>query len=196
MSASGSTRWHHERVSSDYDPSVILYRRARLGLDEAKTAAWRQSAGSVHARAEEVDEVVLTVVLVHAALETAWHWATRSLSTQEKGRWPRDWNKTLLTAATKRGVSSVAAPDDLGAALLELGALRNFLQHGDDQARKKLAGMLPDFSVPESLNFAFADQVVKNADRLFQRFADMAGGEAVGPDHSGWTPDPYRAWGD
>ena len=51
---------------SQYNPSVILYRRALVGLSAAEEAAWRQSAGSDEARAEEIDEVVLTVVLAPA----------------------------------------------------------------------------------------------------------------------------------
>ena len=140
--------------------------------------------------------ITATPGLVLAALETAWHWATKDLSTVERGRWPKDWDKTLRTAATKRGVKDDAAPTNLKTARLEIGALRNFLQHGDDRAREKLAASLPDFKVPESLNSALAGKVVRDADLLFQRFAAMTGGEVVGSAHSGWIPNPYRVWGD
>src|SRR5688500_9094653 len=59
---------------SVFNPSVVLFRRAQAAALSARGTASGAVEWMATPRAREVDDTIITLLLAHAAIESAWHW--------------------------------------------------------------------------------------------------------------------------
>lgn len=173
--------------TESYNPSGVLFRRAVQASKKCKTHANGESS-SIEPRAREIDECILVIVLLHAALETSWYWEFNFLGL-EQANWPGDFFNGigLKKLAVGRNRPAEDFPKDLRKFVKELSAYRNFLQHGDKKARDKLSSLGIGNDIPNVFDADLAQSLVSSADGYFEAFTRITASERVGPSSAVWT---------
>lgn len=162
----------------------------RMGLQSAKRSELKGTGEHPYpneARLREADEFIVTVMMVHAAIEAAWHWEFM-INNLDASPWPATFFSgegiKALCLKKSRDVSSV--PDDVKAAVRELSAWRNFLQHGDKKSRDKLIEFIGTGDFHPYMNYRHARHMLNLGDRFFAFLTLSTGSQNVGPSSLLW----------
>ena len=156
-----------------FNPTPVLFRRGMAAANSARRVASGEKLVMANPRAREVDDCVIAILLCHAAVETAWHWEQLQANVKPR-RWPDEFQKGMTLVAGAYGRPEKPLDADLSEELLDLSAWRNFLQHGDERARKRLEDRHGPFR-PEALNAGLAATVVETSRNLGNYIAEVSG---------------------
>lgn len=171
----------------NYNPSGVLFRRAFQASRKCRTHANDQPS-SVESRAREIDECIIVIVLLHAAVETSWHWEFSTLD-EEQVKWPEGFfnGNGLKRLAVLREKAREDFPQDLKDFVRNLSAYRNFLQHCDKKARDRISSLGIDIQIPNDFDADLAESLIDDADAYFEAFTRITGSQRVGPSSVVWT---------
>lgn len=161
-------------MSSDYNAAPVLYRRARAAAARAGATKAGDKSWAANPQAREADDCIIAIVLAHAAIETSWHWEQIQAGVPPH-RWFDEFEEALRVVARSSGRSEPPPIDaELKEAALDLFAWRNFLQHGDARARRRLEDRFGAFN-PEALTAELAERSVDTCRLLGEYVASACG---------------------
>lgn len=168
--------------AQELNTSGILFRMALQSAKRSEIKGVGEHLYPNEARFREVDEFIVTVMLVHAAIESAWHWEFM-INKVEPHHWPTTFfnGEGIKALCEKKSRTVTPLPDDVKSAVSELGAWRNFLQHGDSKSRANLEPFLGSGDVHPSMNYKKARHMLGIGDRFFEFLALSTGSQNVGP---------------
>jgi hypothetical protein len=174
----------------EFDPtqtintSGILFRMAVQSAKRSEIKGTGEHRYLVEARLREADEFIVTVMMVHAAIEAAWHWEFM-INNLNSSPWPAGFfsgeGTKALCAVKSRDFVNV--PENVKDAVRELSAWRNFLQHGDRRSRDKLIEFIGTGDFHRYMNYHLAVHMLNLGNTFFAYLSQSTGSQMVGP----WT---------
>lgn len=180
-------------AETGYNPAAALFRQAVTArkLAEIWAAGGDRLRQDPNPRGRERDAVTATIVVTHAAIETAWRWEQQAANLDRSYAWPEEYDDAISAIAATRGrPEPPPTPDDRLTRFLVLADWRTFFQHGSREASQRLAKRLGwpawDNVVLDNLDAAYAAHVVELADEVFEHLASATGGQRVGPSSALW----------
>lgn len=160
-----------------FNPFGVLFRKARATAERARRIASGQLPVSANPKQREADETVVTIVLAHAAVESAWNWE-QGRQNITGNRWPKDFEKALAQVAADRDrPPPVGLDPGVDQRLQRLNAWRNFLQHGDERSRNNLQSFGDDPDDPSKLTAALATEAAEVTEAVLKYIAGATGGQ-------------------
>jgi len=168
----------------DYNVSVVLYGRAVQARNESR-ALRISSANDAVSRMQ--DCAILAIVLSHATLESAWHWELQAARIGPQPSWPGGLENGIRRVAESRRRSiPPGIPTRHRSDFSLLCAWRNYLQHADAGARRRIAERLGE-EFHRHLGANVAEWAVEVLDTYARHFADSMGSQLLGPSELVWA---------
>jgi hypothetical protein len=165
----------------------VLY---RLAFASAMRAAARQNeakarGGDIERAARSFDALIEAVVLLQASAEA---WINRLYETNRRpatsARWRSRWGGIgHVAVALERPQRSISK--ESATLLDEISVLRNYLVHGDDEARQRLEAWSGDRDLHDILTVEFVTTLLQRAETLWAEARAITGQQ---------TPTSDGAW--
>ena len=169
-----------------FEVSTIVYRRAVATSRRAqRMAAEHEETNRTERRLREIDAVLETIVLTQAACEGWIYFAYlhTQVEPEKGGCWVKRWIDAPRLICDPRRAPCQPPTRELDQttidALRRLSAWRNFLLHGDDRAREKLAKVVDQDPDVRLLTAALAEQTIDWADHAFTDLGSLLGVHGV-----------------
>lgn len=177
----------------EFDPtqtintSAILLRMAVQSAKRSEIKGKGENPYPGEARLREADEFIVTVMMVHAAIEAAWHWEFM-ISDLDASYWPKEFfsGEGIRALCEKKSRDYSPVPDSVKKAIQELSAWRNFLQHGDRKSRDNLIEFIGSGDFHPYMNYRHARHMLNLGDRFFAFLTLSTGSQNVGPSSLLW----------
>ncbi len=166
----------------------ILFRMAVQSAKRSKQKGVLAQGEFEESRFREVDEYIVTVMMVHAAIEAAWHWEF-ILHGVSSLHWPTKFydGEGIRFLCERNSREVVSVPEEVLSAVKELGAWRNFLQHGDARARANLEEFIGTSDFRPFMNYEKARYFLEVGDRFFTFLAGSTGSQNLGQSKFLWA---------
>lgn len=160
----------------DFDGSQLFYRLAfASGMRAADRNGQAEGGASSERMARSFDARFEAVVLLQASAE-AWinrayeQTALPTTNPNWRGRW-----KGIGKVAQARQRPWLSLTTESGDLLDEVSAIRNFLLHGDTNAKERLATLTQGADLHDFLTIAFIERMFQSAERLWDEARSITG---------------------